>query len=75
MGNLWRFDVNGSIGASGYDAQLLAVLKDGDGVRQSISTKPEVAKLPGGQGIMVYVGTGRFLDRADACLLYTSRCV
>ena len=66
LGNLWRFDVNGSIGASGYDAQLLAVLKDGDGVRQSISTKPEVAKLPGGQGIMVYVGTGRFLDRADA---------
>jgi type IV pilus assembly protein PilY1 len=64
LGNLWRFDPNGNIGASGYDAQLLAVLLDGSGNTQPITTKPEVGLIQNYK--VVFVGTGRFLAAADA---------
>jgi type IV pilus assembly protein PilY1 len=65
QGNLWRFDINGNIGAAGYDAQLLTTFyADTAGtVRQPITTRPElgsVATFP-----VVYVGTGRFLGVSD----------
>lgn len=63
LGNLWRFDINDTIGASGYDAQLLATLKDGAGNAQSITSKPEVGLIEGYK--VVFVGTGRFLDSSD----------
>lgn len=65
LGNLWRFDVNDTIGAAGYDAQLLAVLKDASGKPQPVTTKPEVALIPDGNVMAVYVGTGRFLHPDD----------
>ena len=63
LGNLWRFDINGDVGASGYDAQLLATLKDGLGNAQPITAKPELADAGG--NAVVYVGTGRFLGSSD----------
>lgn len=64
LGNLWRFDVNNSIGATGYDAQLLATLSDGLGNAQPITTKPEVGLIQNQK--VVFVGTGRYLAASDA---------
>jgi type IV pilus assembly protein PilY1 len=63
-GNLWRFDINKTIG----EAQLLAVLKDGvgDGNPQPITTKPEVGLVPAHHTKVVFVGTGSFLAASDA---------
>jgi Tfp pilus tip-associated adhesin PilY1 len=73
LGNLWRFDVNGpdalganDLGAAGPDAQLLAVLKDGSGNPQPITTKPQVTSIPSTGEKMVIVGTGSYLDSSDA---------
>ncbi|MGA7595830.1 MAG: PilC/PilY family type IV pilus protein [Gallionella sp.] len=63
FGNVWRFDINGNVGAAGNDAQLLAVLKGPNGVRQPITSKPEVGIVNG--KVMVYVGTGRYLGLSD----------
>ena len=65
QGNLWRFDINGNIGASGYDAQLLTTFyADAAGtIPQPITTRPElglVSTFP-----VVYVGTGRYLGVTD----------
>ena len=65
QGNLWRFDINGNIGAPGYDAQLLTTFyADTAGtIPQPITTRPElglVATYP-----VVYVGTGRYLGLTD----------
>lgn len=63
LGNLWRFDVNGDMGATGYDAQLLVSLKDASGNPQPITAKPTVATIDG--NTVVYVGTGRYLGITD----------
>ncbi len=66
LGNLWRFDVNDNIGATGFDAQLLATLKDGAGNPQPITTKPQVTAIPTTGEKMVIVGTGSYLALSDA---------
>ena len=63
LGNLWRFDVNGDVGASGYEAQLLVTLKDGSGNVQPITAKPTVATVDGVP--VIYIGTGAFLGTTD----------
>ena len=63
LGNLWRFNVNGDIGASGYDAQLLATFRDAGGNAQPITAKPTIASVNGKP--IVYVGTGRYLGTSD----------
>lgn len=63
-GNLWRFDVNGDIGATGYDAQLLATLRGPTGNIQPITTKPEVGLVGG--ATVVFIGTGKYLGGSDA---------
>lgn len=63
FGNVWRFDINGDIGAAGYDAQLLATLKDSSGNLQPITSKPELGDVSGFD--IVYVGTGRYLGETD----------
>lgn len=66
LGNVWRFDVNGNIGAPGYDAQLLASLRTAagmGGVAQPITTRPELYNVNG--VAIIYVGTGRFLGQSD----------
>lgn len=63
LGNLWRFDINGDIGASGYDAQLLATLANGSGQAQPMTARPELGLVNG--SAVVYVGTGRYLGVSD----------
>jgi type IV pilus assembly protein PilY1 len=62
-GNLWRFDINGDVGATGYDAQLLASLKNAAGQEQPITTRPELGNING--YTVVFVGTGRYLGSND----------
>lgn len=63
LGNVWRFDVNNDIGSGGYDAQLLATLRDGSGNPQPLTARPELGLVNG--NAMVYVGTGRYLGVTD----------
>lgn len=65
LGNLWRFDVNGNLGATGYDAQLLATLSGPSPASnvQPITTKPLLSLV--GTTLVVYVGTGRYLGSTD----------
>ena len=63
LGNVWRFDVNNTIGTSGFDAQLLVTLYDAAGNPQPITSKPTVASvnnLP-----MIMIGTGKYLGLTD----------
>ncbi|MBL0394854.1 PQQ-binding-like beta-propeller repeat protein [Ramlibacter monticola] len=63
LGNLWRFDVNNTVGAPGTDAQLLVQLRDAAGNPQPITSKPVVAAVASNP--MVIVGTGRYLGQTD----------
>lgn len=63
LGNLWRFDINGDIGAAGYDAQLLVNLVDAAGNAQPITTRPVQATISGKP--VIFVGTGRYLGTTD----------
>ena len=63
LGNVWRFDVNGDVGAGGYDAQLLATLQDSFGNAQPLTARPELGLVSG--KAVVYVGTGRYLGVTD----------
>ncbi len=65
FGNLWRFDVNGNVGAAGNDAQLLATLRGPapNSLPQPITSKPEVGLING--ATVVFVGTGRYLGVTD----------
>ena len=63
LGNMWRFDINGDIGATGYDAQLLVTLKDTSSSGQPITSKPELGLC--GASPIVFVGTGSYLGMSD----------
>ncbi|MDB5839770.1 MAG: Type fimbrial biosis protein PilY1, partial [Herminiimonas sp.] len=63
LGNLWRFDINGDIGAAGHEAHLLATFRDASGNLQPITSKPLEATING--KTVVYVGTGRYLGTTD----------
>lgn len=63
FGNLWRFDVNGTFGASGVEAQLLVTLRGPAGAVQSLTARPELGKVAGSS--VVFVGTGRYLGATD----------
>ncbi len=72
-GNLWKFDVSSpspsnwgvdSLG-SGRPTPLFQTRMDGSGNRQPITVRPEVGHTPFGSGIMVYFGTGKFIEPSD----------
>ena len=63
FGNLWRFDVNDTIGPSGYEAQALASLRGPSGGVQSLTAKPELGKVSNYP--VIYVGSGRYLGATD----------
>ncbi|MET0962630.1 MAG: PilC/PilY family type IV pilus protein [Noviherbaspirillum sp.] len=63
FGNLWRFDINGDIGATGYDAQLLASFRDASNRAQPITVKLLEATINGKP--VVFAGTGRYLGTTD----------
>ncbi|WP_147376775.1 pilus assembly protein [Noviherbaspirillum saxi] len=63
LGNLWRFDINGDIGASGRDAHRLITLVDENGAAQPITVRPLEATINGKP--VVFAGTGRYLGTSD----------
>lgn len=69
MGNVWRFDINGDIGAAGYDAQRLVTLYTNAAgtATQPITSRPELGEVTVGNTKypIVYVGTGRYLGTPD----------
>jgi type IV pilus assembly protein PilY1 len=69
LGNLWRFDINGDVGAAGYDAQLIAQFKDANAFAQPITAPPTVITYNG--TTIIYAGTGRFLGTSDVSDTHT----
>jgi type IV pilus assembly protein PilY1 len=63
QGNLWRFDVNGDVGAGGFEAQQIAYFRGSGGGIQPITEKPELGDVNG--AAVVFAGTGRFLGASD----------
>jgi type IV pilus assembly protein PilY1 len=71
-GNLWKFDLTSStpadwrvaFTASGKPAPLY-VARNADGDPQPILAKPAVGRGPRGQGMLVLVGTGKYLEPTD----------
>ncbi len=72
-GDVWRFDFGAAGAAGAPTVTKLASLRDGSGVAQSVTTRPElgdplgnVANSLGGTGNPgVYVATGRYLGTTD----------
>ncbi|MCK6406423.1 MAG: hypothetical protein L6Q60_10450 [Rhodocyclaceae bacterium] len=64
LGNLWRFDINDTMGAAGNEAFKFAALKDVSGVGQPITTTPIISKARG--KFIVLVGTGQLLAASDS---------
>jgi type IV pilus assembly protein PilY1 len=70
-GNLWKLDVSASSAGSWGSAFTLAgvpqplfVARDGSGVAQPITAKPQVGRHPEG-GVMVLFGTGKYFETGD----------
>lgn len=62
-GNVWRFDLDAP---SGTSPTRIAVLRDGSGDPQPVSSPPVVAPVPGSASrVLVYVGTGQYLSIDD----------
>lgn len=60
LGNVWRFDL------TNHAATRIAVLRDGSGNRQPVSTAPAVGRVSGSTNkYFVYVGTGLYLGDSD----------
>lgn len=69
FGNVWRFDINGDIGAAGYDAHRLVTLYTSAAgtATQPITARPELGEITVSnvKYPVVYVGTGRYLGTPD----------
>jgi len=65
LGNMWRFDVNDTIGAAGREATLIGTAKTSGGTptAQPITTRPELAL--NGSSPFVMFGTGKMLGTGD----------
>lgn len=68
-GNVWRFDVNDP-NPQRWNApenrRVVFQARDGAGVPQPITTRPEVGVHPEArEGFLIYVGTGKYLEAAD----------
>ena len=61
-GNLWRFDLS-SFNSKGT---LIYQALDANGNPQPITTRPSVARHPEHSGVLVYFGTGKYLETTDA---------
>jgi type IV pilus assembly protein PilY1 len=66
-GNLWKFDLRGdsSTWKVAYGGVPLFVARDSAGVRQPITSRPEVGRGAKGAGLVVLVGTGKFMESVD----------
>jgi type IV pilus assembly protein PilY1 len=67
-GNLWKFNLRSKDPddwSIAFEGTPLYVAKDADGIRQPITSRPEVGRGPNGRGMIVLFGTGRFLEPGD----------
>lgn len=62
FGNVWKFDIRSTTPASWTAVKLFS---NTSSPMQSITSAPDVKKFTNGQGIMVYVGTGKFIGSDD----------
>lgn len=66
QGNMWKFDVTNT-NPSNWNNPGNLTLVFAAGSQQPITSRPQVRKHPAGQaGYMVYFGTGKYLEPADA---------
>jgi type IV pilus assembly protein PilY1 len=73
FGNLWKFDLRDATPANWKVAYQDAsanplpfyVARDANGVRQPITSRPQVGRGAYGSGLMVYFGTGKFMELQD----------
>ncbi len=83
QGNLWKFDISNASSAnwgipyvSGTTPIPLYVAKDASGNTQPITSRPAVSYGPSNIGLMVYFGTGKWLedptDRLDNSTVTTA---
>jgi Tfp pilus tip-associated adhesin PilY1 len=65
LGNIWRFDLNGSTPAAvgTGDVFQFATLMDPSGNPQPITTPPVLGKISGNR--VIFVGTGKYLEVTD----------
>lgn len=75
-GNMWKFDLTSSTTANWKIAQTRTVASatvpaplftavDASNNPQPITVRPEIARGPGGAGMMVLFGTGKYLEPTD----------
>jgi type IV pilus assembly protein PilY1 len=71
-GNLWKIDLRATDAADWAFAfegaggpQPLFTALNADGTAQPITTRPEVARGPYGAGVIVLVGTGKYVETTD----------
>ncbi|MCF6236724.1 MAG: hypothetical protein L3J70_10205 [Gammaproteobacteria bacterium] len=72
FGNMWKFDLSSSSSSSwsvaysqGTTPKPLFVAKDASGNAQPITSQPEVGYAPNGSDLMVYFGSGKYLEATD----------
>lgn len=70
QGNLWKIDISLALPSAwniALSGQPLLKATDGNAVKQSITQKPLVSRHPLGikAGVLIYVGTGRYLGFSD----------
>jgi type IV pilus assembly protein PilY1 len=69
LGNVWKFDLgasNPSQWGVAFNANApLFVAKDASNQRQPITGGIEVTRHPTGDGFLIYVGTGKYLESSD----------
>ncbi len=63
-GNLWRFELAGTVSVTANSVTRLTTLVDGSSNAQPITTRPEVG-LIGASTRIIYVATGKFLGTSD----------
>ncbi|MGB5259333.1 MAG: PilC/PilY family type IV pilus protein [Gammaproteobacteria bacterium] len=70
-GNMWKFDItdpdpaNWDVGRNGGVPEPLYVARDASNNRQPITVRPDIGRGPYGLDIMVYFGTGQYLQTSD----------
>lgn len=64
FGNLWKFDLSGSHGSA---VRLFTTCGEpcNAATRQAITSRPIVGPHPNAQGLLVYFGTGKYLEAID----------
>ncbi len=72
LGNMWKFDLTASSDSSwgvafssGGNPAPLFVAKDSGGTRQAITARADVGYAANGSDIMIYFGTGKYLEGTD----------